>query len=93
MENIFVDLMKEENVLVYIDDIIHFTKDEKKPMKILKAVFSLLEENDLRINTEKCELFKRTINYLSQIVDENGIKFSEEKIPAIVDVKESRIGR
>ena len=50
--------------IIYLDDIVIFSKDLASHLKRLKAVFQKLEEAGLKLKPSKCELFLRHLAYL-----------------------------
>jgi len=53
MNEILRDLVNEEKVAAFIDDVLVGTKIEKRHNKIVKEVLKRLEENDLYVKLEK----------------------------------------
>ena len=43
--------------IIYLDDIIIFSKDPASHLEILEAVFQTLEEDELKLKPSKCKLF------------------------------------
>ena len=82
--------------LVFLDDVIIFSKTIDEHFDRLDAVFRRLKENGLKLKGSKCEFFKTEVKYLGFVVSEEGIKPDEEKIeavknwPEITNVKELR---
>ena len=56
MNNVLFDLL-DVCVVVYIDDILIYSKSIAEHKKDLAKVFSLLEKNKLRLKESKCSLF------------------------------------
>ena len=85
MNKIFADM--EDVVVVYIDNIMIFTKtdDPKKHDKNMLEVLHHLEENNLYVKPEKCTFCTTEIDFLRMIVGKNGIKMDQEKVKAILD--------
>ncbi len=54
MNNLLRDLVVEEKVAVFIDNIIVATETEEGHDEIVKEVLRRLEENDLFVKPEKC---------------------------------------
>ena len=44
--------------LIYLDDIIIFSKTEDEHIKRLESVFRRLKEQNLKLKGKKCEFFK-----------------------------------
>ena len=57
-----------ESALVYLDDIIVFSKTLEDHIKHLETVFKILAEAGLKLKLKKCNFFKTEINYLGHIV-------------------------
>ena len=85
MNEIFTDM--EDIVVVYIDDIMIFTKmdDLKKHNEIVLEVLCHLEENNLYIKSEKCTFQTTEGDFLGMIVEKDGIKMDQEKVKAILN--------
>ena len=54
MNDLLRDLVVEEKVAVFINDVMVVTETEKGHDEIVKEVLRRLEENDLFVKTEKC---------------------------------------
>ena len=63
MESCFGDLNLHW-CIIYLDDIVIFSKDLASHLKRLKAVFQKLEEAGLKLKPSKCELFQWQLAYL-----------------------------
>jgi len=59
MNNIFRNLIAEGIVVVYLDDILIFTKMEKEHAQAVQWVLQVLKENKLFLRLEKCEFYKQ----------------------------------
>ena len=69
--------------LVYLDDIIIFSKSIDEHLQRLKEVLSRLELANLKIKPEKCKLFQTSVKYLGHIVSDRGIHTDPEKVSTI----------
>jgi hypothetical protein len=82
--------------LIYLDDIIIFSKTEDEHIKRLESVFRRLKEQNLKLKGKKCEFFKTEIKYLGFVVSDGGITTDPDKVsvvknwPAIKNVKDLR---
>ena len=79
-----------KSTLVYLDDIIVFSKSIDDHIKHLATVFKLLAENGLKLKLKKCEFCKDKIDYLGHIVSRDGVMPNPKKIQAIVNYPEPR---
>ena len=69
--------------IVYLDDIIVFSKTPEEHIERLRGVFQKLSTAGLRLKPSKCEFFKSQVTYLGHIVSKNGIETDPQKIEAI----------
>jgi len=58
MNDIFYDLIAEGIIVVYLDDILIFTRTEEEHAKAIQQVLQVLQENKLFLRLEKCEFCK-----------------------------------
>ncbi|KAL6457444.1 hypothetical protein MHYP_G00344070 [Metynnis hypsauchen] len=73
------------NVHCYLDDILITGQNRVQHLKNLDAVLGRLEEFGLRVEKEKCEFFKDSLEYLGHAIDAHGLHKSPEKVRAIVE--------
>jgi len=74
MNDLLRDLVVEEKVAVFIDDIIVATETEKGHNKIVEEVLRRLEENDLFVKPEKCVWKVREVGFLGVIIGEDRVR-------------------
>ena len=60
--------------IIYLDDIIVFSKTPEEHIERLRGVFKKLSAAGLRLKLSKCEFFKSQVTYLGHIVSKNGIE-------------------
>ena len=72
MENCLGDLHLNW-CIVYLDDIIIYSKTPEEHVERLEAVFKKLSSAGLKLKPSKCEFFKSQITYLGHIVSNEGI--------------------
>ena len=82
MENCLGDLNLHW-CIIYLDDIVIFSKDPVSHLERLEAVFRKLEEAGLKLKPSKCELFRRRLAYLGHVISAEGVATDESKIEAI----------
>jgi len=71
--------------LIYLDDILVFSRTFEEHLDCLAAVFSRLEHYTLKLKAAKCHLFKRKITFLGHVVSQHGIERDPDKTTAIDD--------
>ena len=54
MNHLFADMIDEGHVVIYMDDILIFTKTEKEHDELLRKILQRLKDNDLFLKPEKC---------------------------------------
>ncbi len=67
MNSIFFDLL-DHGVLVYLDDVLIYSKTVEEHIQLLDKVFSLLERHKLFLKEKKCSLFLEKINFLGHVI-------------------------
>lgn len=66
--------------LVYLDDIIVFSKTRAEHVENLRMIFDLLRQANLKLGLAKCKFFCESVNYLGHIISGEGISPDPEKI-------------
>jgi len=56
-------------VVVYIDDILVFSKSHAEHREHLRAVMQVLRDNNFKIKLSKCEFEKPEVKFLGHIVE------------------------
>ena len=69
--------------IIYLDDIVIFSKDLASHLERLEAVLWKLKEAGLKLKPSKCEVFWWLIAYLGQMISAKGVATDEGKIKAI----------
>ena len=82
MENCLGDLHLNW-CIIYLDDIIVYSKTPENHIKRLTGVFEKLSKAGLKLKPSKCEFFKEKITYLGHIVSKNGIETDPKKIASV----------
>ena len=84
MELIFRGL-QWSNLLIYLDDIIIFSKDIEQHFERLCEVLIRLKEAGLKLKPSKCELLKPEVLFLGHIVSKEGIRPNPKLIEDVVN--------
>ena len=77
--------MNLRDCLVYLDDIIIFSSTFEELIDRLTAVFSRLQEHNLKLKASKFGYMMSQVTYLGHIVSQEGIQTDPEKTSAIWD--------
>ncbi|KAI3498749.1 hypothetical protein L1887_34530 [Cichorium endivia] len=82
MNHIFRDLIGRF-VVVYFDDILIFSETVQQHLDHLRAVFTILREQQLFANTSKCHFLTNEVVFLGYLVSGDGIQMDDTKVLAI----------
>ena len=80
MNDLFRDLVVEEKVAVFIDDVMVATETEEGHDEIVEKVLKRLEENNLFVKSEKCVWKVREVGFLEVIIGEDGVRMEKKKV-------------
>jgi ribosome-interacting GTPase 1 len=84
MDKIFHDI-KDISVVIYIDDILIFSKDWEQHVKDVREVLKQLEENNLFLKITKCKFFITMVTFVGIVITPEGISMEKDKIKAILE--------
>ena len=94
---VFMDLMNRvfrpylnQFVVVFIDDILIYSRDEQEHKQHLKIVQQTLREKKLYAKLSKCDFRLNEVSFLGHIVSVEGIRVDPAKIEAVVNWKPLR---
>jgi hypothetical protein len=71
-------------VLVFIDDILIFSKNEGDHDEHLCVVLQKLRENQLYAKLSKCEFWLKEVLFLGHIISEGGISVDPSKVKDVL---------
>ncbi|GKC32643.1 putative reverse transcriptase domain-containing protein [Tanacetum coccineum] len=70
-------------VIVFIDDILVYSKDEEEHGKHLKIILELLKKERFYAKFSKCYFWLDSVQFLGHVIDRNGVHVDPAKIEAI----------
>jgi hypothetical protein len=88
MLNIFSDLIKAGEIILYLDDMLIVTVTASEHFFVLKKVFNLASKFDLKFRLDKCKFLYRSVEYLGYIINEFnefGVRLSPINIESVMD--------
>ncbi|GJY03067.1 putative reverse transcriptase domain-containing protein [Tanacetum coccineum] len=87
---IFMDLMNrvckpylDNFVIVFIDDILIYSKNKEEYYEHLKTILNLLRSEKLYAKFSKCDFWLDSVQFLGHVIDSSGIHIDPAKIEAI----------
>ena len=89
MNTILRDFL-DHGVVVYLDDLLIYSKNEEERIALVKKVPAQLEAYDLAISTTKSVFNVKEVELLGYMVAVDGVTMSERKVQNIKDWKQPR---
>jgi hypothetical protein len=87
---VFMDLMNrvcepylDKFVIVFIDDILIYSKNAEEHGEHLRQILELLRKEQLYAKFSKCEFWMREVQFLGHVVSTKGIQVDPSKVEAI----------
>ena len=83
MNDVFRTVIAEGIVIVYLDDILIFTKTKEEHERAVWRVLDILAEHKLFLYLEKCEFHQKQIKYLRLVILENKVAMDPVKVARV----------
>jgi hypothetical protein len=83
MNKVFMEYL-DKFMVVFIDDILIFSKNEQEHDEHLRLVLQKLRENQLYIKLNKCEFWLKEDSFHGHIISEGGISIDPSKIKDVL---------
>ena len=78
------------SAMIYLDDVIVFSRTEEDHLIRLQAVFERFREHGLKLKSSKCHFLQKEITFLGHKVSEEGMKPWEEGLKSIAEMAPPR---
>jgi Reverse transcriptase (RNA-dependent DNA polymerase) len=85
MDNIFMTMIDNQLVIVYMDNILIFADTKEELERITKLKLEKLREHDLFLKATKCKFCQTRIEYLGMIIEEGKISMDTVKLGGIME--------
>ncbi|GJW33445.1 putative nucleotidyltransferase, ribonuclease H, partial [Tanacetum coccineum] len=89
---VFMDLMNrvfhdylDKSIVVFIDDILVYSKSKEEHEQHLRAVLGILREKKLYAKFSKCEFWLERVSFLGHVVSAKGIEVDPAKVEAVTN--------
>ncbi|CAN6299949.1 unnamed protein product [Urochloa humidicola] len=77
-------------VIIFIDDILIFSKTEEEHAEHIRIVLQRLHDHRLYAKFSKCEFWRRRVPFLGYILSENGIEVDLSKVDDVLNWKQPK---
>ena len=80
------EIFKEDlykHVLIFLDDVLTFSKTPEEHLEHLEKVFRVLRKAGLRPKPKKCNLFRTEIHYLGHVINKERIQPDPKKLAEV----------
>lgn len=82
MNKILFDLL-DKCVLVYLDDILIYSRDVSQHVQDVHEVFKILDKHNLRLKESKCALFLESCEFLGHTISASGLAVEKGKVEVV----------
>ena len=83
INDVFRTVIAEGIVVVYLDNILIFTKMEEEHERAVRRVLEILTEHKLFLCLEKYEFHQKQIEYLGLVISENKVVMDPVKVARV----------
>ncbi|CAI7800269.1 unnamed protein product [Closterium sp. NIES-54] len=70
-------------VIIYLDDILVYSRDKQQHLADLEAVFTVLDKHRLLAEGSKCEFFQDRLEFLGHVILEAGEEIDLKKLDTV----------
>jgi hypothetical protein len=81
--NTILQPLLRKGVLVFIDDILIYSRDLDTHLMLLHQVFQILAHHQLRVKHRKCKFLQPSLTYLGHEISGEGVRTDPKNIQAV----------
>ncbi|CAI7848333.1 unnamed protein product [Closterium sp. NIES-53] len=70
-------------VIIYLDDILVYSRDKQQHLEYLEAVFTVLDKHRLLTKGSKCDFFQDRLEFLGHVISEATIEIDPKKFDTV----------
>jgi len=89
MNKVFMEYL-DKFVVVFIDDILVFSRNEIEHEKHLRLVLQKLREHQLYAKLSKCEFWLKEVSFLGHIISNGGVAVDPKKVQDVLSWKPTK---
>jgi hypothetical protein len=79
MNKVFMEYL-DKFVMVFIDDILIYSRSEEEHKEHLRLVLQKLKEHRLYAKLDKCEFWLKQVSFLGDVISKGGISIDPSKV-------------
>ena len=84
MNKVFMEFL-DKFVVVFIDDILVYSKNEEEHKEHLRLVLEKLREHQLYAKFSKCEFWLKEVGFLGHVISGEGIVVDPTKVQSVTE--------
>ena len=74
------------NIIIYIDDILIMNESFEEHAVLVNKVLSTLGDSGIKLKVNKCDFFRREVNFLGHVINCDGIRKSPEYVEKVKNI-------
>ncbi|XP_029169193.1 uncharacterized protein LOC114939131 [Nylanderia fulva] len=83
-------LIRQDKVLVYIDDVLIASKTIRENLEVLEEVLVLLKMYGFELNYQKCKFLRKQVEFLGYVISGEGVTISPRHTEAVKNYRQPR---
>ncbi len=84
INEVFRDMLNRW-LIVYIDDILIYSRSLREHVQHVRAVLRRLIDHQLYAKAEKCEFHQESVSFLGYVISSGGVAMEDQKVHTVVN--------